>query len=91
MTQLQGFGALLYGAIGLVLVAVLAVTQGGPLEITLAALAIGAAWLSQYFSFLHAYAAEYEQADPKSALRAWVAQLLSLAAAAASFLLSVWF
>lgn len=90
MTFLQGIGSLLYGALTLVGVAVLAVLAQDKLAVTLALAALAAGYFSCYLSFLHAYAAEHGQPDPKAAFWAWYAQWASAGLGLASFLLSVW-
>ena len=95
MTQLQGFGALLFGAVALAFVGTLAILFGGPLEITLALAAMFAAYGSQFFSFAQAATTEYGL--PRGPDYEWWAKFASwglwasIALGAASFLLSVWF
>lgn len=91
MTQLQGFGALLFGAVTLAFIGVLAVLFGGPLEITLAVAALTAGYASQYLSFMVALATEYGVTAPVHGKLALWLQWASIALAATSFILSVWF
>ncbi len=85
MVQLQGFGALLFGAVALAFVGALAVLFGGPLEITLALAAMFAAYACQWVLFDNA------TSDIYASLLALYFMGGSVLLAAASFVMSVWF
>jgi hypothetical protein len=93
MVQLQGFGALLFGAVALAFIGALAVNFGGALEITLALAAMFAAYGSQWFSFNGAVLVDAGRAPEAQSLHAiaWWLQIGATASAAVSFIFSVWF
>jgi predicted Co/Zn/Cd cation transporter (cation efflux family) len=94
MTQLQGFGALLFGAVALAFVGALAILFGGPLEITLALAAVFAAYTCQWCLFAMEHAFSLNRRDEGTDLlgrSAFWLQIACIALGAASFLLSVWF
>lgn len=92
MTQLQGFGALLFGAVALAFVGALAILFGDPASITAAFAAMGAAYASQFCTYLAAY---FEEHDGMRVDALYVAGLLLQAACVVltllSFTASVWF
>lgn len=92
MVQLQGFGALLFGAVALAFVGVVALMFGGPSEITAAAAAMACAYGSQWCSFTAAYLYEVDRqrADPLN-ISALVLMIVSAVLAFLSLLASVWF
>lgn len=89
MTQLQGFGALLFGAVTLAFVGALAILFGGPLEITLAAAAMTLAYYVQWSLFIAEFGSPEQKAQINKGAFVWTIGVAVLAAA--SFLLSVWF
>ncbi len=87
MTQLQGFGALLFGAVALAFIGAVAVIFGGPIEITLALAAMFAAYACQWLLFNH----EVEPNSVYGTALAFYFMVGSILLGGASFLMSVWF
>lgn len=92
MTQLQGFGALLFGAVTLAFVGAVAILFGDPASITAALVAMAAAYASQWCAFMATYLDEVDgQRIDGLHAAALLLQLVSILAALCSFIASVWF
>lgn len=90
--NLQGAGVLLYGALALILISVVAVLDGGSFPILFAVLALASAYASQLCSFQIAALYEHGVTGEVKGLARYArsGQLASVVAAATSLILSLW-